>query len=34
MVRGFDYVPQFNAPFGLYSYKGVNYELCKALGIE
>lgn len=29
-----DYVPQFNAPFGLYSYKGVNYELCKALGIE
>ena len=29
-----DHVPQFNTSFGLCSYKGVNYELCKALGIE
>lgn len=29
-----DYIPKYNAPFGLNSYKGINYEICKALNIE
>lgn len=29
-----DYEPQFSTSFGLCSYKGVNFEICKALGID
>ncbi len=29
-----DYVPKYSTLFGLNSYKGINYEMCKALGIE
>lgn len=29
-----DYKPQFNTSFGLCSYKGVNFEICKILGID